>query len=92
MSIKLTSSGGGFDKLQREMKDFQRAMESLNGTVANLKFTSDPESVEAAIRQMEQAIDEKVALYGNNKMVTKVAQGMKERYRNHIRDVAKGEG
>ena len=90
MKVTLTSAGGGFDKLQRELQEFQQAMESLNGTVANLKFTSEPESVAAAIQQIEQAVDDKVAPYSPNRMVAQMAEKLKERYRTHIREVASG--
>jgi len=89
MNIKVTSSGGVFDKRQRELKEFQHAMKALNGTVAAINFTAAPESVAAAIRQVEQAVDEKVAPYSDNGMVVKIGDEMKERYRNHILELAK---
>ena len=58
MSIKLT----GFDKLQREFEDAQRALGALDGTISTLKFDpTDRRSVQKAIQQMESAIDSKVA-------------------------------
>jgi hypothetical protein len=81
--IKMT----GLDKLQRELKDAQRAFQSLDGTIATLKFDPDnPASVQAAIRQMESAIDSKTAPYRNNAMVMQIASGMKDTYRKAIRE------
>jgi hypothetical protein len=52
----------GLDKLQRELQDAERALMTLDGTIANLKFDPDDrQSVQNAIRQMETAIDTKVA-------------------------------
>ena len=81
MNIKIT----GLDKLQRELKDAQRAFQSLDGVITTLKCNSaDPESVRSAIRQMETAIDSKAAPYRNNQLVSQVVQEMKDRYRKEI--------
>ncbi|MBU8541770.1 gp58-like family protein [Falsiroseomonas tokyonensis] len=83
--IKIT----GLDKLQRELKDAQRAFQSLDGTIATLQFDPhDPASVQGAIRQMESAIDSKTAPYRNNAMVMQIAGGMKDAYRKAIREKA----
>ena len=81
MNIKIT----GLDKLQRELKDAERALKAIDGTVASLKFDpADSRSVKNAIRQMEAAIDSKVAPYRTNEIVSKLAQGMKDQYRKKI--------
>ncbi|MGB3549627.1 MAG: hypothetical protein WA993_02980 [Candidatus Binatus sp.] len=82
MSVKIT----GLDKLQRDLEEAQRAFRSLDGTITTLKFNpADPKSVEEAIRQMEAAVDSKTALYRGNLLVSKVAQGLKDKYREKIR-------
>lgn len=86
MSVKIT----GLDKLQRELKDAQRAFQSLDGTLTTLKFNpDDPQSVKAAIRQMEAAIDSKTAAYRGNTLVSNVAQQLKDKYREKILERAK---
>ncbi len=81
MNIKIS----GLDKLQRELKDAQRAFRSLDGTIATLKFDpNDRASVEAAIREMERAIESKVGSYRSNALVQQVAKGLKEKYRAAI--------
>jgi hypothetical protein len=51
----------GLQKLQRELEEAQRGCQSLNAT---LKFDpADSNSVKEAIRQMEAAVDGKVASY-----------------------------
>jgi len=87
--IKIT----GLDALQRELKDAQRALQSLDGTIATLKFdTTNPASVQRAIRQMESAIDSKTGPYRNNAMVMQLATGMKDAYRKAIHEKARGAG
>jgi len=85
MSIKLT----GFDKLQRELEDAQRALGALDGTISTLKFDpTDRQSVEKAIRQMESGIDSKVARYRGNALVSQLVPKMKDHYRKKILEIA----
>lgn len=86
MNVKIT----GLDKLQRDLKDAERALKSLDGTVATLKFNpGDPQSVKDAIRKMEAAVDSKIAPYRGNALVSQLAQGMKDQYREKILELAK---
>lgn len=79
----------GFDKLQRELKDAERALSDLNGTIAQLKFSpGDPASVDAAIREMERAVDAKVAPHRSNAIIDALATKSKETFRKAIRDKA----
>jgi len=83
--MSLNVSISGLDKLQRDLKDAQRAFESLDGTIATLKFDPNSQaSVDAAIRQMESAIDAKTGRYRGNPLVETVAKGLKEQYRKAI--------
>lgn len=74
---------GGFDKLQRQLQQAQRAVAGLDGEIAEIEFDpGDQASVEAAIRQMEQAIDTKVGQNAaNNPLVHQIVQGLKDQYR-----------
>lgn len=79
----------GLDKLQKELKDAQRAMADLNGTVARIKYdASDPASVAAAIREMERAVDAKGAPYRNNTLVAPLIAKSKEAFCQAIRKQA----
>ncbi len=81
--IKIDLSG--FDKLQRELRDAQRGLQAFNGPIASVKVDRKrPESVRAATRQMEAAIDRKIARYRGNPLVSKVAAELKNRYRQDI--------
>lgn len=77
----------GFDKLQRDLQDAQRAFRSLDGTVATLQLDPDsPASVQVAIREIEAAIDRKTAPYRDNPMVVQIAKSLKENYAKAIRE------
>jgi hypothetical protein len=84
--VKLES----LDKLQRELQAAEGALRTLDGTIANLKFDPDDrQSVQNAIRQMETAIDTKVARYRSNALVSQLVANMKEQYRRKILELAK---
>lgn len=89
MSFKIT----GLDKLQRELRDAQRALNELDGTIGTISFSpGDPGSVQGAIRQMEQMIDRKVFAYRSNPLVSTVVAGMKEQYRKALLERARNGG
>jgi len=80
----------GLDNLQRQLEDAQRAFKALDGQVATVRFDPDnPESIDAAIRTMESAIDEKLAPYRDNAMVASIVPQLKEKYRAAILERAK---
>jgi hypothetical protein len=80
----------GLDKLQRQLEDAQRAFKALDGQLATVRFDPDkPESIEAAIRTMESAIDNKVAPYRDNTTVASIVPQLKENYRAAILKRAK---
>lgn len=80
----------GFDNLQRQLEDAQRALKALDGQLATVRFDPDnPESIEAAIRAMESAIDDKVAPYRDNAMVASIVPQLKDKYRAAILERAK---
>ena len=80
----------GLDKLQEQLEDAKRAFKALDGELATVRFDRDkPESVEAAIRTMEAAIDTKVAPYRANALVLSIVPRLKEKYRAAILERAK---
>jgi hypothetical protein len=75
----------GLEKLQKEFALASKALQALDGEITTLRFDpSEPASVEAAIAQLEQAIDDKIGPYRGNPMVESVATQMKEKYREQI--------
>jgi hypothetical protein len=72
----------GFDDLQTTLNDAQRAIESLNGDFATLRI--DPENPQAAVAEMERAVDAKLAQYKGNPIVEQIAEESKEHFRSGI--------
>jgi hypothetical protein len=80
----------GLDDLQRDLADAQRALESLDGHITKIQFDrEDQASVKRAIRQMEAAVDNKVAPYGDNPLVSQIVAQAKEHWRAEIMRQAK---
>jgi hypothetical protein len=85
MSFKIT----GLDELQKELDRAAEALKSLDGELTKVNFDPhDPTSVEAAVVQIEQTIEAKVAPYRGNKIVENLTAQLKEKYRQHIYDRA----
>ena len=79
----------GLDNLTRKMKELEKAVAELDGTIAHLTFNPhDPQSIEQAIQQLNVAVDEKIASYAHNEMVVSIAEEFKENGRNAILDRA----
>ncbi len=81
MQIKID----GLDKFKRQLNEAGRAFKSLDGEIAKVNIVpGDPISVQAAIRQMEAAIDRKASSYRGNPLVENIVKQLKERYRAEI--------
>ena len=79
----------GLDKLQRELKTAQQAFGEIDGELGSVNFDpNDPSSIEAAISQMEQLIDERLGSYSGNSIIEPMVSGMKEQCRQAIIDKA----
>lgn len=75
MHLRIT----GLDGLQRHLSELQRALKSLDGQIATVKIDgSDPASIETAIAEMEQAVDERIGTFRGNKLVEKIGTEFKE--------------
>ncbi|MGU4696879.1 hypothetical protein K6L09_09470 [Burkholderia cepacia] len=75
----------GLDKLTRQLDEASRAFQSLDGEIARVRVVpGDEESVQAAIREMEAAVDQKATQYRGNPLVDRVVEQLKARYREHL--------
>ncbi|MEH6388492.1 MAG: hypothetical protein V7772_11535 [Pseudomonas profundi] len=75
----------GFDKLQKELKDAQRALRELDGELGVVNFNAhDPASIESAVNQVNQIIDQRAGRYASNPIVGPLILQMKEKYRAGI--------
>ena len=81
MSVKIT----GLDQLQRQLAQASEAFKSLDGTIATLRFNPHaPASIDAAHREIDEALDVKIAPYQGNRLVENVAKALREKYHAHI--------
>lgn len=75
----------GLDELSRKMKQLEKAIAALDGDIGSVSFDpNDPQSIEVAIKKMEQAVDERVGDYSRNDMIEGIVSEVKERYRQAI--------
>lgn len=79
----------GFDKLNRQLKDVQRAFENLDGQLGEVRYNpADPASIERAIMDMEAMIDSRMEAYASNFIVAPLIESTKERFRRAILEQA----
>jgi hypothetical protein len=75
----------GLDQLQRDLKQAQIALAELDGSLCTINFDPfDPASIEHAIQEVSDTIDERVGSYATNPFVGPLIEGMKENYRARI--------
>lgn len=75
----------GLDKLQRNLKQAQTAFRELDGDLCTVNFDPfDPQSIERAIRKVNDTIDQRVSAYASNPLVQPLIEEMKENYRVQI--------
>ena len=76
---------GGLDKLTRQLEEASRVFKSLGGELARVTVVpGDQASVQAAIQQVEMAIDQKAAPYRGNDLVESMVEQLKKRYRDEL--------
>jgi hypothetical protein len=72
----------GLDKLSRELDEAQKALAALGSELGTVKFNPhDPASIEAAIKQIESTVDERLGAYASNAIIGPLAERLKETYR-----------
>lgn len=75
----------GLDKLQKDLKVAQLALNELDGNLGTLHFDpQDPVSIENAIQKINQIIDERVSQYSSNPIIGPLAEQMKQTYRENL--------
>ena len=76
----------GLQKLISDFDRFKRAVQSLDGRLTTLSFDAHEfGSVEAAINKMERIVDEQVAPFRGNQLVSELAEKLKSAYREGIK-------
>ncbi len=75
----------GLDKLQKELKEAEQALNELDGELGVVNFDPhDPASIEAAIQSVNRMIDSRIEPHANNPIVGSLAEQVKETYRENI--------
>ncbi|KZY42700.1 MULTISPECIES: hypothetical protein [Pseudoalteromonas] len=75
----------GLDKLQKDLKNAEKALNELDGQLGVVNFDPhDPASIEAAIQSVNQIIDNRIEPYASSPIVGSLAEQMKESYRESI--------
>lgn len=80
MGVKIT----GIDKLQKQLKEVEKATDALNGSYDVRFDASDPASIENAIQEAYSLVDERASSYATNPMVSPLIEHMKENLRQQI--------
>lgn len=81
----------GLEKLTKQLEEASRAFKSLDGEIAQVRVVpGDQNSVQTAIKQIEDAIDRKATPYHGNQLVASVVKQLKEKYRDHIIKLGRG--
>jgi hypothetical protein len=76
-------------QMRQQVEDACRAFRSLDGELAKISLRpGDSAGLEAAIRQMEAAVDRKAAPFRGNKFVEPYVKPLKNKYCAAIREKA----
>lgn len=79
----------GLGKIQKDLKDAQRALNELDGELGVVNFDpNDPASIESAIQSVNRMVDDRLEKYSSNPIVQPLAEKMKEKYRESILEKA----
>lgn len=78
----LTVKVSGLDTLQNALADLQRVAKALDGELATLRI--DPSNPQAAVTEMENAVDAKLAPFSGNPFAKRLAEASKEQFRKAI--------
>jgi hypothetical protein len=73
------------DTLTRQLEEASRVFKSLGGELDQVTIVpGEQASVQAAIRQVEAAVDQKAAPYQGNDLVDSMVKQLKKRYRDEL--------
>ncbi|MDU4393492.1 MAG: hypothetical protein E7I55_05830 [Acinetobacter ursingii] len=79
----------GLDQLTKQLQQVEKFTKEIDGSFGDVSFDPfDAESIEHAIVNMENLIDQKADGYSSNPMITALVANMKDSYRQQIIDRA----
>ncbi|EJB01742.1 hypothetical protein Rleg9DRAFT_0482 [Rhizobium leguminosarum bv. trifolii WSM597] len=75
----------GLNKLKKKIDQLSNFSQAIDGEIANVSFNpTDPASIEAAIQEAHDAIDQKAIAYERNDWITSLVEQLKESVRDQI--------
>ncbi|MCQ1764720.1 hypothetical protein NOJ28_04175 [Neorhizobium galegae] len=79
----------GLEQLKKKTDELSSFSQAIDGEIANVSFDpTDPVSIEAAVQQALDAIDEKAIAYERNDWITSLVEQLKESVREQIMERA----
>lgn len=83
--VKIT----GFDAIMKKTDQMADFAKEIDGDLASVEFDpSDPASIEAALQEINDAVDEKTKSYERNDWIQSLAEQLKEQARNSVLEKA----
>lgn len=81
----ITTKITGFEQFKRQIEEVQEALTQLEGELGTVSFDPhDPLSLEGAVLQVEETIDDRLGSYAGNPIIGPLIDGLKEKYREGI--------
>lgn len=79
----------GFEAIKKKTNQMAKFAEEIDGELASVSFDpANPGSIEAALQQISDAIDEKTKSYERNDWIQNLAAQLKEHARNNLLEKA----
>lgn len=79
----------GLDKLTKNLDEAQKALAEIDGELGQVSFNpNDPASIEAAIQDVENIVDQRLGTYSSNPIIAPLIDAMKDSYRESILEKA----
>jgi hypothetical protein len=79
----------GFDAIKKKTDQMAKFAKEIDGEITSVKFDpGDPASIEAALQQINDAVDEKTKSYERNDWIQSLAEQLKEQARNSVLEKA----
>jgi hypothetical protein len=78
----------GFDALDRHLEQLGKAVELLQGDIAQIQFDpNDPASVERAVSEMRASVDAKAGEPGRSPLAKEIIEAVKDHFEARIRQL-----
>ena len=87
---KVKMEASAMKEVQREFKEAGEAIDALEGEIATIRVDpNDPRSLERALQEMKQAVDQKIVRYRENRLVRTIAEKARMVFEEQLREKAR---